>query len=122
MAEDDCTGVTVSWDITNEGSCKDLSYNVSLMARNGSVILLSNITTNTSHTFTGVEGINETLFSVNVSTFNENATGPSRTAPANVEAPNGQLLYVRTYVCTFKLETCVVKLVCINAQYFSGAC
>ena len=122
MVVDNCTSVTDSWDITDEGPCRDLSYNVLLTSLDDGVILQSVITNDTSHTFTGVEGINETLFSVNVSTFNENATGPSRTAPANVEAPNGQLLYVRTYVCTFKLETCVVKLVCINAQYFSGAC
>ena len=46
------------------------------------------MTDDTSHAFTGVEASNE-MFSVNVSTFNENATGSSRTANASVNAPNG---------------------------------
>ena len=87
MAVDNCTSVTVSWDITNEGSCKDLSYNVSLTSLDG-VVLQSIITSDTSHTFIGVEASNE-LFSVNVSTVNGNARGPSRTAIANVNVQNG---------------------------------
>ena len=55
MAVDNCTSVTVSWDITDEGSCKDLSYNVSLTSFDDDVILQSVITNDTSHTFTGVE-------------------------------------------------------------------
>ena len=87
-AVDSCTSVTVSWDITDEGSCKDLSYNVLLTSLDDGVILQSMITNDTSHTFTGVETSNE-LFSVNVSTFNENTRGLSRTTIANVNAPNG---------------------------------
>ena len=88
MAVDNCTSVTVSWDITDEGSCKDLLYNVSLTSRDDGVILQSIIGNDTSHTFTGVEGINE-MFSVSVSTFNENTRGPSHTVIAIVNAPNG---------------------------------
>ena len=89
MAVDNCTSVTISWDITDEGSCKDLSYNVSLTSRDDGVILQSMITNDTSHTFTGVEGINE-MFRVNVSTVNENSRGLSSTAIANVHvSPNG---------------------------------
>ena len=89
MAVDNCTSVTVSWDITDEGCYKDLSYNVSLISRNGGVTLQSVNTTNTSHTFTGVETSNET-FNVGVNAFNENATGPSRITTANVHvSPNG---------------------------------
>ena len=82
-AVDNCTSVTVSWDITDEGSCKDLSYNVSLTSLDDGVILQSMMTNDTSHTFTGVETRNE-MFSVNVSTLNANARGPSCTAIANV--------------------------------------
>ena len=89
MAIDNCTSVTVSWDITDEGSCKDLSYNVLLTSLDDGVILQSVITNDTSHTFTGVETANE-MFSVNISALNGNARGPSRTVTANVHvSPNG---------------------------------
>ena len=90
MAVDNCTSVTVSWDITDEGSCKDLSYNVLLTSLDDDVILQSVIiTSDTSHTFTGVEISNE-MFSVGINAFNENARGPSRTAIAVVHvSPNG---------------------------------
>ena len=83
MTVDDCTSVTVSWDITDEGSCKDLSYNVSLISHDGGVTLQSNTTDATSHTFTGVETSNE-MFNVSVTAINGNATGPRRTAIADV--------------------------------------
>ena len=83
MAVDNCTSVTVSWDITDEGSCKGLSYNVLLTLLDDGVILQSVITNDTSHTFTGVETSNE-MFSVSVNAFNENARGPSHTVTANV--------------------------------------
>ena len=83
MAVDDCTSVTVSWDITDEGSCKDLSYNVSLILRDGRVTLQSITTDATSHTFTGVETSNE-MFNVSVTAFNGNAKGSSCTATAGV--------------------------------------
>ena len=89
MAVDNCTSVTVSWDITDEGSCKDLSYNVLLTSLDDAVILQSVITTDTSHTFTGLETANE-MFSVSVNTFNGNTRGPNRTATAVVHvSPNG---------------------------------
>ena len=83
MAVDNCTSVTVSWDITDEVYCEDLSYNVSLISRDDGVTLQSNITDATSHTFTGVETSN-VMFNVNVTAFTENARGPSRTANADV--------------------------------------
>ena len=89
MAVDNCTSVTVSWDITDEGSCKDLSYNILLTSRDDGVILQSVMSNDTSHTFTGVETRNE-MFRVNVSALNENARGLSRTVTANVHvSPNG---------------------------------
>ena len=89
MAVDNCTSVTVSWDITDEGSCKGLSNNVSLTSLDDDVILQSVITTDTSHTFTGVETANE-MFSVNVSAFNRYARGPSHTTTVVVYvSPNG---------------------------------
>ena len=96
MAVDNCTSVTVSWNITDEGSCKDLSYNVSLISRDDGVTLQSITTDATSHTFTGVERSNE-MFNVSVTAFNENARGPSRISTANIHLlPNGQLLFVCT--------------------------
>ena len=89
MAVDNCTSVTVSWDITDEVSCKDLSYNILLTSRDDGVILQSVMSNDTSHTFTGVETRNE-MFRVNVSALNENARGLSRTVTANVHvSPNG---------------------------------
>ena len=79
MAVDNCINVTVNWNITDEGSCKHLSYNVSLILRDDDVTLQSNITSNTTHTFTGVETYNE-LFNVSVTALNGNVTGLSRTA------------------------------------------
>ena len=87
MAVDNCASVTVSWDITDEGTCKDLSYNVSLTSLDDDVILQSMMTDDTSHIFS-VEPSNE-LFSVIVSVLNGNARGPSRTAIADVNVPNG---------------------------------
>ena len=83
MAVDNCTSVTVSWNITDEGPCKNLSYNESLISRDDGVTLQSNITDATNYTFTGVETSNE-LFNVSVTAFNENATGSSRTVTVDV--------------------------------------
>ena len=89
MAVDNCTSVTVSWDITDEGSCRDLSYNVSLTSLDDGVLLQSVITNDTSHTFTGVETANK-MFNVSVNAFNENVRGPSHTVTAVVRvSPNG---------------------------------
>ena len=94
MAVDNCTSVTVSWNITDEGSCKDLSYNVLLISHEGLVTLQSITTDATSHTFTGVETSNE-MFNVSVTAFNENARGPSRTSTADVHVlSNGLCTYV----------------------------
>ena len=83
MAVDNCTSVTVSWNNTNEGSCEDLSYNVSLISHDNGVILQSITTDATSHIFTGVETSNE-MFNVSVTAINDNARGPSRIATADV--------------------------------------
>ena len=88
MAVDNCTHVTVSWDITDEATCKGLLYNVSLTSLDDGVILQSMMTNDTNYTFS-VEPSNK-LFSVSVSAINETATGPNRTADASVNAaPNG---------------------------------
>ena len=88
MAVDNCTSVTVSWNITDEGPCIDLSYNVSLISRDDGVTLQSITTDATSHTFTGVETSNE-MFNVSVTALNGNATGSSRTATGVCDPPNG---------------------------------
>ena len=83
MAVDNCTSVTVSWNITDEVYCEDLLYNVSLISRDDGVTLQSNTTDATNHTFTGVETSNE-MFNVSVNAFKENSTGHSHTATADV--------------------------------------
>ena len=83
MAVDNCTSVTVSWNITDEVYCENLLYNVSLISRDDGVTLQSITTDATSHTFTSVETSNE-MFNVRVTAFNENARGPSHTITANV--------------------------------------
>ena len=89
MAVDNCTNVTVSWNITDEVYCEDLSYNVSLMSRDDGVTLQSITTDATSHTFTGVETSNA-IFNVSVTAFTENARGPSPIATVDVHvSPNG---------------------------------
>ena len=89
MAIDNCTSVTVSWDITDEVNCKDLSYNVSLILRDNGVILQSITTDATSHSFKEVETSNE-MFNVSVTAFNVNARGPSNISTADVHvASNG---------------------------------
>ena len=89
MAVDNCTNVTVSWDITDEVYCEHLSYNVSLISHGDGVTLQSIATTANSHTFTGVETSNG-MFNVSVTAFTENARGPSPIATADVHvSPNG---------------------------------
>ena len=85
MAVDNCTHVTVSWDITGEGACK-LSYNVLLTSLKGGVMPQTNMTNDTSLTFSVEPSIG---FRVNVYAFNDSAIGPNLTAMADVNAPNG---------------------------------
>ena len=77
MAVDNCTSVTVSWDIR---TCKGLSYSVSLTSPDSGVILQSITTDTINHTFMGVDE----MFNVSVTAFNENSRGPSHTAAADV--------------------------------------
>ena len=75
MAVDKCTNVTASWSIT-EGSCRGLSYNVTLTTFDD--VLGPFTTNNTAYNFTDVETLNG-MFNVTVFAFNENARGVSVT-------------------------------------------
>ena len=81
MAVDKCTTVTVSWSIT-EGSCRGLSYNVTLTSSNG--VLGPFITSNTAYNFTNATTLNG-MFNVTVFAFNRNARGDSVTFSGNLQ-------------------------------------
>ena len=88
MITDQCTTIRASWDIT-EGSCTDLSSNVTLLSSDG-VILQGPFTTSiTVYNFTNVETFNE-IFNVSVVPINGNARGASITETAVISiSPDG---------------------------------
>ena len=72
-----CTTIRASWDIT-EGTCTNLSYDVTLLSSDG-VILQGPFTTNdTVYDFTDVEAFNGN-FNVTVAPMNDNARGATFT-------------------------------------------
>ena len=78
MVVDKCTTVTASWSIT-EGSCRGLSYNVTLTSSDG---VLGPFTTNdTVYNFTNVEMLNE-MFNITVFSFDKSIRGNSVTVLA----------------------------------------
>ena len=93
MAVDNCTTVTASWSIT-EGSCRGLSYNVTLTSSDG---VLGPFTTNdTAYNFTNVETLNGML-NVTVYAFNEKGRGVSVTVTAvSVLLAGGEFTYMKT--------------------------
>ena len=80
MVTDQCTIIRASWDIT-EGSCTDLSYDVTLLSSDD-VILQGPFTTNvTIYDFTDVEAF-DGPFIVSIVPINGNARGASVTEPS----------------------------------------
>ena len=87
---DQCTTIRASWDIT-EGSCTDLSYDVTLLSSDGVILQGPFTTSDTVYSFTDVETLNGVL-NVNVS-INGNARGASVTETAVINVSQNGLLY-----------------------------
>ena len=123
MVADQCTTIRASWDIT-EGSCTDLSYNVTLLSSDG-VILQGPFTTSiTVYNFTNVEIFNG-IFNVSVVPINGNARGASITETAVINvSPDGKFIIpgispIHTYICTYTSSAfvcCVCMCVCACAR------
>ena len=77
MVADQCTTIRASWDIT-EGSCTDLSYNVTLLTSDGVILQGPFTTSDTVYDFTNVEVLNG-IFNVTVVPIDDNAKGASVT-------------------------------------------
>ena len=90
MVADQCTIIRASWDIT-EGSCTDLSYNVTLLSSDGVMLQGPFTTSDTVYDFTNVETLNG-IFNVNVS-INNNTRGASVTETAVINVSRNGLLY-----------------------------
>ena len=88
MVTDQCTIIRASWDIT-EGSCTDLSYNVTLLSSDGVILQGPFITSDTVYNFTNVEALNG-IFNVSVVPINDIARGAivTETAVINI-SPDG---------------------------------
>ena len=78
MVADQCTTIRASWDIT-EGSCTNLSYDVTLLSSDG--VILQGTTNDTVYNFIDVETLNGT-FNVSVVPINGNARGANVTKMA----------------------------------------
>ena len=75
MVTDQCTTIRASWDIT-EGSCTDLSYNVTLLSSDAVILQGPFTTSDTDYDFTNIETFNGP-FNVTVVPINSNARGAS---------------------------------------------
>ena len=89
MVTDQCTTIRASWDIT-EGSCTDLSYNVTLLSSDG--VILQDITSDTVYDFTNVETLTSPL-NVTIVSINGNVRGASVTETAVISVSRNGLLY-----------------------------
>ena len=83
MVADQCTTIRASWDIT-EGSCTDLSYNVTLLSSDGVILQGPNTTSDTVYDFTDVE-VFDGPFNVSIVPINGNARGAGVTEIAIVD-------------------------------------
>ena len=77
MVVDQCTTIRASWDIT-EGSCTDLSYNVTLSSSDGATLQGPFTTSYTYYTFNDTETFNGN-FTVRVVPINGNIRGANFT-------------------------------------------
>ena len=88
MVVDQCTNIRASWNIT-EGSCTNLSYDVTLSSYDGVTLQGPFKTSDTVYNFTDVETFNGN-FTVSVVPINGNARGVSVTQRAVIGiSPNG---------------------------------
>ena len=88
IVADQCTTIRASWDIT-EGSCTNLSYDVTLLSSDGVILQGPFITSDTVYDFTNVETFNGT-FTVSIVPINGNVRGDSVTNLSFIGvSPNG---------------------------------
>ena len=87
MVTDQCTTIRASWDIT-EGSCTNLSYNVTLLSSDGVILQGPFITNDTVYDFTDVETLIG-IFHVTVVPINGNSRGASVTETAVIDILRG---------------------------------
>ena len=88
MVVDQCTTIRANWDIT-EGSCIDLSYNVTLSSSDGTRLQGPLTTSDTVYNFNDVETCNGN-FTVSVVPINGNARGANVTEIAVIDiSPDG---------------------------------
>ena len=88
MVADQCTTIRASWDIT-EGSCKDLSYDVTLLSSDGVILQGPFTTSDTVYNFTNVKTFNGN-FIVSVAPFDVNVIEASATSAAVIDvSPDG---------------------------------
>ena len=87
MVTDQCTTIKASWDIT-EGSCTDLSYDVTLLSSDGVILQGPFTTSDTVYVFIDVETFNGP-FNVNVVPINGNARGASITGMSVIDVLQG---------------------------------
>ena len=110
MVTDQCTTIRASWDIT-EGSCTDLSYDVTLLSSDGVILQGPFITSDTVYNFSNVEAFNGT-FTVSIVPINGNVRGASVTETAvNSVSRNGLFYYTRH---TTQMYMCVCVYVCVR--------
>ena len=88
MVADHCTTIRASWDIT-EGSCTNLSFDVTLLSSDGIILQGPNTTSDTVYNFSDTKTYNGTL-NVSVVPINGNVRGASVIEMAVIDAsPNG---------------------------------
>ena len=87
MVVDQCTTIRASWNIT-EGSCTDLSYNVTLLSSDGVILQGPFTTSDTVYDFTDVETL-DGILKVTVVPINDNARGASVTEMAVIDTLRG---------------------------------
>ena len=88
MVVDQCTIIRASWDIT-EGSCIDLSYDVTLSSSDGVTLQGPFTTSDTVYNFNDTETFNGN-FTIKVVPINGNARGASVIEPSDISvSPDG---------------------------------
>ena len=87
MVTDQCTIIRASLDIT-EGSCTDLSYDITLLSSDGIILQGPFTTSDTVYNFTNVETLIG-IFNVTVVPINGNSRGASVTEMAVIDILQG---------------------------------
>ena len=110
MVADQCTIIRASWNIT-EGSCTNLSYEVTLLSFDG--VMLQDTTSDTVFDFTNVETLIGPL-TVTVVPINGNVRGASITETAVISISQNGLLYYTWYINQMCMYVCVCVCVCVH--------